>query len=240
MFTENQVTELGKPIDPKRVSKDNKGFSHLEAWDVRRRLTEIFGHGGWSTEIRSVELVSEDNGGGKWTVIYRVHGTLVIGSTIYEDVAVGGAVNQPSRVDAHDNALKSAASGALKRCAVNLGDQFGLSLYNNGSVKQVVNAPESTGHAPRQSSNPRAVETNKKDIAAVIIDLASAVTKEQLTAKWTAVNNDYKNQLYTDSQWKTFAAAVDKHKARILKLEQQQAEMNLDAELASTVGVNEV
>jgi hypothetical protein len=34
--------------------------------------------------------------------------------------------------------LKSAISGALKRCAVNLGDQFGLSLYRDGSVAPVV------------------------------------------------------------------------------------------------------
>jgi recombination DNA repair RAD52 pathway protein len=237
MFTENQLKELAKPIDPKRVSKDNKGFSHLEAWDVRRRLTEIFGHGGWSTEIRSVDQVSESDSNGKWTVIYRVHGTLVIDNVIYEDVAVGGAVNQPSRVDAHDNALKSAASGALKRCAVNLGDQFGLSLYNHGSTKQVVNAPYDGAVAERS-----AAENQKKDISVAIIDLASATTKPQLTEKWAAVNVDFKNNLYTDSQWKTFAAAVEKHKNRILKLEASQAEANLDIELetAQAGGVNEV
>jgi hypothetical protein len=34
--------------------------------------------------------------------------------------------------------MKTALSQALKRCAVNLGDQFGLSLYNDGSQAPVV------------------------------------------------------------------------------------------------------
>ena len=40
--------------------------------------------------------------------------------------------------DAHDMALKTAESGALKRAATNLGDQFGLSLYNDGSMLPLV------------------------------------------------------------------------------------------------------
>ena len=35
-------------------------------------------------------------------------------------------------------AVKTAESDAFKRAAINLGDQFGLSLYNNGSLKPVV------------------------------------------------------------------------------------------------------
>jgi Rad52/22 family double-strand break repair protein len=47
---------------------------------------------------------------------------------VHEDAATGSAVNQPSRADAHDLALKSAASDALKRAAKDLGIQLGLSL----------------------------------------------------------------------------------------------------------------
>jgi hypothetical protein len=35
-------------------------------------------------------------------------------------------------------AIKTAESDAIKRAAINLGTQFGLSLYNNGSTKDVV------------------------------------------------------------------------------------------------------
>ena len=42
------------------------------------------------------------------------------------------------RGEAHDMAIKTAESDALKRAAINLGTQFGLSLYDEGSMKDVV------------------------------------------------------------------------------------------------------
>ena len=44
----------------------------------------------------------------------------------------------PSRGDAHDNAVKTAESQALKRMAINMGTQFGLSLYRDGQIEDVV------------------------------------------------------------------------------------------------------
>ena len=35
-------------------------------------------------------------------------------------------------------AVKTAESDALKRAAINLGTQFGLSLYQNGSLRDVI------------------------------------------------------------------------------------------------------
>ncbi len=55
----------------------------------------------------------------------------------FEDQSTGNAMNS-TRADAHDLALKSAISVAKKRCAINLGDQFGLSLYNKGQMKALV------------------------------------------------------------------------------------------------------
>jgi recombination DNA repair RAD52 pathway protein len=37
-----------------------------------------------------------------------------------------------------DMAVKTAETDALKRAAINLGDQFGLSLYNNGSLRPII------------------------------------------------------------------------------------------------------
>ena len=55
----------------------------------------------------------------------------------YEDGSTATAQNQ-TLGDAHDLAMKSAISLAKKRCAINLGDQFGLSLYNKGQVSALV------------------------------------------------------------------------------------------------------
>lgn len=152
-LTEQQIGFLLQPISGNRV-RNLRGMSHLEAWDVRRQLIRIFGFEGFTIETLSLELVHERGEQRKkknsndtytaWTIVYRAQVRLTIKATdgrpiaVFEDAAAGDAVNQPSVGDAHDLAMKTALSQALKRCAVNLGDQFGLSLYNDGSRDAVV------------------------------------------------------------------------------------------------------
>jgi recombination DNA repair RAD52 pathway protein len=147
-LTSEQINELLKPIDGSRVSKDGKGFSHVEAWDIRRTMNRIFGFANWSSRVDQMELVSERevtqrNGKTGWNVVYRARCTLEIGDSFmsgsgsYTEWAAGDATN-PTLADAHDQAIKTAESQAFKRCAVNLGDQFGLSLYRNGSMNATV------------------------------------------------------------------------------------------------------
>jgi hypothetical protein len=145
-----QVAQLLKPIHPSRVMSDNKGMAHVSQQDVRAHLIRLFGFGGWDTELTSLELIHERSVGvdeksqGRWWVTYRCTMRLTVkdpqGKVLatYEDGATGSAQNQPSPGDAHDNALKNAISYALKRCAINLGDQFGLSLYNKGQRTALV------------------------------------------------------------------------------------------------------
>ena len=141
-LNDEQYEFLLKPINPARVGKDGKGFAHLEAWDVRRVLIGVFGYTGWSADTTAMELIFEDeseSGGRKrYTVAYRAQVTLKIGDTTYTEWAVGDSPNNPSRADAHDMAIKTAESQAFKRCAVNLGDAFGLSLYDGGSRAQSI------------------------------------------------------------------------------------------------------
>jgi recombination DNA repair RAD52 pathway protein len=145
----NQVEQLLKGINPSRVGKDGKGFAHLEAWDVRAHLIRIFGFAKWSQELIELEPIFETSiekdGKTRWTVAYRatVRLTIFTGDledAVYTEAAVGDSQNNPSRADAHDMAIKTAESQAFKRCAINLGDQFGLSLYNNGGTGSVVRA----------------------------------------------------------------------------------------------------
>lgn len=156
-LTAEQYQRLTMPLDTSRVGRNPKGFSHLEAWDVRRWLIRVFGFGGFDVETVALDLVKEleippgtityKNGGSNdktiWTVVYRAQVRLTIwdqfgGHVVLEDGACGDSTNQPSLGDCHDNAAKTALSQALKRCAVNLGDCFGLSLYNGGGTQPVV------------------------------------------------------------------------------------------------------
>jgi hypothetical protein len=145
-----QLNALLAPINPARVQQ-TQGNSNVEAWDVRRWLVRIFGWGGWDDEILSIDCISERSVWdeknplkGRHSVVYRCTMRLVIkdpaGNVLahFDDGATGDSQNQPSLGDAHDMAMKTAMSQALKRCAVNLGDQFGLSLYNKGSRQAVI------------------------------------------------------------------------------------------------------
>jgi hypothetical protein len=169
-LTPDQYNFLASPLHPGRVQKAN-GHSHLAAWDIRRHLIRCFGFASWTVETLHLDLVRElehppesvkyANGGTNnrviWTVVYRAEVRLTLLSedgdelAHYDDAAAGDAVNQPSLGDAHDLAMKTALSQALKRCAVNLGDQYGLSLYKAGeagaSVMRTLTAPADSAAA---------------------------------------------------------------------------------------------
>lgn len=193
-ITQAQYDYLRAGISPDRV-RQSQGQSHVEAWDVRRTLIRIFGFGGFDIESRYETLIKEiehppgtlttkkwvngkqqdvPNDTIRWTVVYRVGLRLVVKDahgrevTHVDDSATGDSVNQPSLGDAHDMALKTAHSQALKRCAVNLGDQFGLSLYNKGNAGAVVVrslvAPDVQDVAPTPTDAPK-VEGGELDEA---------------------------------------------------------------------------
>jgi recombination DNA repair RAD52 pathway protein len=126
--------------------------SHIAQQDVTAHLTRIFGFGNWSKTILDLSVVIDEkvtwSKDGKtkegWDVTYRCQMRLTIkdpdGEVIWEgdDGATGSATHQPNRADAHDLAMKASISYALKRCAKDWGDQFGLSLYNGGQQTALV------------------------------------------------------------------------------------------------------
>lgn len=154
-LTGEQINQLLRPINPRRVGHRD-GMSHLEAYDVRAHLNRLFGFARWSADVLDVWCLFEDlhqveRGGRTKDVVsvgYRARLCLAIHSpsgeqlATYTEVATGDANNFPvtKRADAHDFAVKTAESQALKRCAINLGDQFGLSLYRQGSTDPLVMA----------------------------------------------------------------------------------------------------
>lgn len=149
-LTQDQVRALMSPINSGRVKRNRDGFSYIEAWDVKATLIRIFGFGGWSADVvdwreLSREQVPQRNqreGQPKkmnWKTVVAVTLRLTIHQTgaTYSEVAIGTS-SQPDIDKSFDMALKSGESYALKRCAIDLGTQFGLSLYNNGALADVV------------------------------------------------------------------------------------------------------
>jgi len=154
-FNQKQVAQLLKPIAPQRVLQA-QGHSHVSQQDITAHLIRMFGFGGFDTEVLQVECVFEmpttsvskgktEPDPNRFDVCYRALLRLSIrdetGKVIcqYEDGSTATAQNQ-TRGDGHDLAYKSAISLAKKRAAINLGDQFGLSLYNKGQTSALVKA----------------------------------------------------------------------------------------------------
>ena len=78
-------------------------------------------------------------------VAYRASRRIIIRDQLGEAMCShdGSAVGESimpdfKRGDCHDMAIKTAETQALKRCAINLGDQFGLALYRKGATDALV------------------------------------------------------------------------------------------------------
>lgn len=154
-LTPKQHETLMRPLNGTRVAKRTQGgkqLSYLEAWDVRAHLIRVFGFTNFDAELEDYHFIDTrrytstgDNPRPMVEVIYAARMRLTLRDSegaplaTYAEAAVGSASGPETMLgEHHDNALKTAASDALKRCAMNLGTQFGLSLYDNGRTTDVV------------------------------------------------------------------------------------------------------
>ena len=145
-LTHAQQEQLLKGINPNRVASrrggGGKSLAYVEAWDVKAHMIRVFGFAEWSWDVIACDLVyafGPTETSKNHVVGYRVIGRLTIHATgaTYTEAAVGMA-NLPDVGEAHDMAVKTGESDAFKRAAINLGDNFGLSLYKNGQTAPVV------------------------------------------------------------------------------------------------------
>lgn len=148
-----QYETLMRPLHSSRVAKRQQGgkqLSYLESWDVRAHLIRMFGFGNFDIITESQNFIGTreyQSGSGTdmveciWHAMVRldVRGEDGLPLCTYREGAVGSTSGPATMIgEHHDNAAKTAASDALKRCAMNLGTQFGLSLYDNGTTNDVV------------------------------------------------------------------------------------------------------
>lgn len=177
-LTTTQQETLMRPLHSSRVAKRQQGgktLSYLESWDVRAHLIRMFGFGNFDiiTEDQNLigvrEYTSKSNNAEMVECIWHATVRLVIrdieGFTLctYREGAVGSTSGPANMIgEHHDNAAKTAASDALKRCAINLGTQFGLSLYDNGTTSDVVKktlvVPGGIGQAHGSGATPTEVD----------------------------------------------------------------------------------
>lgn len=126
--------------------KTRDRLAYVEAWDIKAMMTRVFGYAGWSSECLTAEIIRAeerpqvaDPNKMNWSVTAKAAVRLTVHQTgaVYTEYAIANNA-QPSWHEAADTALKSAESDAFKRAAINLGTQFGLSLYDSGSHRDVI------------------------------------------------------------------------------------------------------
>lgn len=162
-LTQQQLNALMAPLNRNRVSTRSQGgrsLSYLEAWDVKAALIRVFGFANFSADVVDAKVIrmeqdvpaysgSGDNRKRKmddegqpafnWSVTaqatVRLH--LHLTGATYTETAIASQTG-PDVGEVSDFAMKTAESDALKRAAIYLGTQFGLSLYDNGGLGDVV------------------------------------------------------------------------------------------------------
>lgn len=162
-FTQQQLAALMAPLNANRVSKRAQGgrqLSYLEAWDVKAALIRVFGFAQFSADVvdaavlrmerdvpaytgsgdaRKRKMDAEGNPDFNWSVTAQATVRLHIHATgaTYTETAIASQTG-PDVGEVSDFAMKTAESDALKRAAIYLGTQFGLGLYDNGGLGDVV------------------------------------------------------------------------------------------------------
>jgi len=190
MINQQQYDQLLKPLNQSRIAKRSGGggkqLSYLEAWDVKAHLNRIFGFLNWSSDvIESTVVFEEQNEKGQWSVGWKVTLRLTIQDATYTEAAVGSS-SLSQRGEAHDMAIKTAESDALKRAAINLGTQFGLSLYDDGSTRDVVGTTLDREQKPNETSVPlepivQAVAADTEGAGGWIESMKAAISDKNVT-----------------------------------------------------------
>ena len=219
-FTGEQVSLLLKPIHPKRVLMRD-GMSYVEGYDVKAELNRVFGFGRWSVEILDQSLIAEAetktrNNKDAWYVVYKTSLRLTVsapdGTPVcrYEESHVGESTH-PVRGEAHGNALTNSWTYALKRCASNLGDQFGLSLYGKGSMDALVRwtlvrPDQGEGPAVNDQDVPQVTAEAPEDHAAPELHVQAPpppVEQRAEPQQATAAQEPAGDRRVTDQEWLT-------------------------------------
>lgn len=180
-LTDEQLALLMLPLHKSRVESRTIGggsqASYLKGWDVRAMLIRVFGFGGFSVEVvdskvlsTTINMVERTKRKDGQQVTFEVPEHTVLASAtvrltvwdndrcanaVYTEVAASSQNGTQGIGEVTDFALKTAETDGLKRGATNLGTQFGLGLYDNGSFAEVVRsiyAPDQLWGKPKEGS----------------------------------------------------------------------------------------
>lgn len=196
-----QLAQLRADLNPDRIASRGQGnskVSYLQVWDVKRMLIKVFGFGGYSarlveSKVLKIDPTKTSQNKDAWsatataTMELHIH---QLGATFSE--AAASSQVHPQVGEAVDFALKTAESDALKRAAINLGTQYGLSLYNGETWVDVVG--NVLGYGQRQVDQDVLRMGRLRDQATAVAELEKfgAEQEKDAAAVKTELRDDFK------------------------------------------------
>ncbi len=164
-LTLKQYEQLNAKLSPQVVSQRKQGgrqVSYVEGHYVIRRANEIFGFENWTWEPVEMRLICDREYKGKEKTGWLVGYICKVEVTIYLDGEVrktsnwgyGEGIEYNNYGQAHESAVKEAATDAMKRALIKYGDQFGLALYGKDNRHVGNDAPVQEA-APAQAADPK-------------------------------------------------------------------------------------
>lgn len=140
-------TRLKNPKQPK--GPNNPLLDYLDWRTVVRTLNRIFGYGHWEMDVKDIKYLGEwEKSGAPKVVVATVALTVTLrdgderylDSASYTNVGVG-EVHYDS-CSGVDMAVKGAIWDGVKRCATALGEQFGITLYDDESPNTEIDSSD--------------------------------------------------------------------------------------------------
>lgn len=176
-LTPGHLAKLTQPLAGSRVATRAGGggskLSYLEAFDVKAMLIRTFGFANFSADVTesSIEKIIPDPENAKrFTVLAKCTVRLTIHETgaTYTETACASQTGGQGIGEVADFAIKTAESDALKRAAIYLGTQFGLSLYNDGQTADIVRYVLEPGQAANLAEATKAIAAKQAEAAAKV------------------------------------------------------------------------
>mmetsp|Transcript_3166 Transcript_3166/g.8255 ORF Transcript_3166/g.8255 Transcript_3166/m.8255 type:complete len:460 (-) Transcript_3166:87-1466(-) len=117
-----------------RVGYAGRKFTYVSGDGVIRNMNAAFGSGGWGSAITMERLVmNEKDSQGRWVIGYITTVRVTLENSVsHEDCGSGEGINN-NKTQAHEKAMKSAVTDALKRACRHFGERLGNALYVKGN-----------------------------------------------------------------------------------------------------------
>lgn len=171
-----------------------KGAPYIEGWRLIVRANEVFGHGGWTSEVRELKqqmtfMVKRSKGDIEMTVFQATVRVLAHG--VFHDgvgVGIGGANASETEM-----AIKGAETDALKRALTKFGKQFGVELadkeegylYQGEQAEPAAPREAPAPAQPARAAQPQREQPQNEEAPAAPQQGEGMATAEQMDDPWS-------------------------------------------------------